>query len=274
MKTLKNILSIAAVASFSLAATEVSAQQVCIDFDQFNSGVTHSNLNTGDINFTTDSGKPLLVFNSANPDNYDLDFGSPNEDFGGSGIGIAGGSGQAGINNVPLYNVLMISSEASAVPPSPYCTNNDAIEQGSWDNNRIRLTAMGKYYDSNISGADKYGIRWRVRNESQDTRTIDFNFYGQSIFKTVTLQPGQVLHFTSHFVGSASAYGGTLKAFDQFAGIYTTKAHGGSVQDITGCIGSNNSSSFQDGGNLILTFTNEVKIDAIDMFNIANNDSW
>ena len=142
-------------------------------------------------------------------------------------------------NNVFIANGiggLKILAKVKNEPVDPYCSNQDAYETGTWNNNKIRLTAMGKYYDPQIAGTAKYGVRWRLRNESQDVRTVTLNFYTQPAFRTVTLQPGEVLHFTSHFVSSASTYGGTLKAYDSFgAGKWHTKAHGGSTKNLDDC---------------------------------------
>jgi hypothetical protein len=50
----------------------------------------------------------LIVFNSAYPTGNDFDLGTPNEDFGGPGIGAGGETGQPGQNSVALGNLLII----------------------------------------------------------------------------------------------------------------------------------------------------------------------
>ncbi len=141
---------------------------------------------------------------------------------------------------------LKILAKVKEEPVDPFCTNDDAYETGNWNNNKVRLTAMGKYYDPQISGPNKYGVRWRLRNESQDIRTVSLRFYGHPVFKTVTLQPGDVLHFTSHFVSSPNSFCGTLKAYDSFGtGRWHVKAHGGSVKNLDDCRGGSTG-----GGNI------------------------
>ncbi|MCB0115273.1 MAG: Ig-like domain-containing protein, partial [Caldilineaceae bacterium] len=57
------------------------------------------------------SGHPDLavIFDSSNPTGGDVDLGTPNEDFGGPGIGDGGRSGQEGENNAALGNLLIIA---------------------------------------------------------------------------------------------------------------------------------------------------------------------
>ncbi|MDF1694811.1 MAG: Ig-like domain-containing protein [Saprospiraceae bacterium] len=59
---------------------------------------------------------PPRIFDSENPGSWDLDLGSPNEDFGGPGNGSGGGSGTIGENSKHLYNVLIINSDNSNTP--------------------------------------------------------------------------------------------------------------------------------------------------------------
>lgn len=58
-----------------------------------------------------DGGGPDLcvVFDSSDPTGGDLDLGTPNEDFGGPGIGEGGEEGEDGANAVALGNVLVIA---------------------------------------------------------------------------------------------------------------------------------------------------------------------
>ena len=50
----------------------------------------------------------VVVFDSADPDRYDRDLGSPNQTCGGPGVGAGGESGAAGENCEPLGNLLII----------------------------------------------------------------------------------------------------------------------------------------------------------------------
>jgi hypothetical protein len=50
----------------------------------------------------------LAIFNSANPTFADIDLGTPNVAFGGPGVGIGGGLGQPGQNNIAQKKILII----------------------------------------------------------------------------------------------------------------------------------------------------------------------
>ena len=52
-----------------------------------------------------------LVYDSANPTGGDFDLGTPNQDFGGPGIGTGGQAGMPGENSVPLGNLLIIAED-------------------------------------------------------------------------------------------------------------------------------------------------------------------
>ena len=60
---------------------------------------------------------PLMIFDSANPTGGDLDLGTPNQDFGGPGIGAGGGAGEPGENALPRGKVLIISEDGDSSDP-------------------------------------------------------------------------------------------------------------------------------------------------------------
>ncbi len=66
---------------------------------------------------TGDGPDLAIVFDSAHPTGDNRDLGTPNEDFGGPGIGAGGHRGKPGENAIPLGNVLIIA-------------DNDADENG------------------------------------------------------------------------------------------------------------------------------------------------
>jgi len=63
------------------------------------------------INVHNNSGGPHIgiAFDSDNPTGEDMDLGTPNEDFGGPGIGIGGMAGALGENSIAQHNVLVIA---------------------------------------------------------------------------------------------------------------------------------------------------------------------
>ena len=87
--------------------THLNAGQI-IDNQWAKFGVTVS---TGNV------GHPAMIFDSSNPTGGDYDLGTPNEDFGGPGVGTGGGSGEPGANAVALGNVLIISEDGDTSDP-------------------------------------------------------------------------------------------------------------------------------------------------------------
>ena len=60
---------------------------------------------------------PAMIFNTSNPTGGDSDLGTPNQAFGGPGIGVGGGTSMPGTNNTPLGKVLIVAeNNNSAVP--------------------------------------------------------------------------------------------------------------------------------------------------------------
>jgi len=58
-----------------------------------------------------------MIFNSSSPTGGDEDLGTPNEDFGGPGIGIKGKEGSPVENRYPLGNVVIISEDDDSSDP-------------------------------------------------------------------------------------------------------------------------------------------------------------
>ncbi len=98
-------------------------EEICppkLNFEELSAGdiVTEQYAGLG-IHVTTDDpvNHPAMIFDSSNPTGEDPDLGTPNVDFGGPGVGVGGGFGQAGQNSVPLGKVLIISEDADSSDP-------------------------------------------------------------------------------------------------------------------------------------------------------------
>ncbi len=65
-----------------------------------------------------------VIFDSGNPTGGDLDFGTPNEDFGGPGIGIGGEFGMPYENGTPLGNLLVVAQDLVDVAPPDGLVDN------------------------------------------------------------------------------------------------------------------------------------------------------
>lgn len=91
-----------------------------IDFEQAPAGAQVSSVtSTGGFGPVLVSGaNPLLpganaaiLFDSSNPTGGDFDLGTPNEDFGGPGIGAGGGLGSPFVNQWPQGNLLIVAAD-------------------------------------------------------------------------------------------------------------------------------------------------------------------
>ncbi len=65
----------------------------------------------------TATGFGAMIFNSANPTGGDIDLGTPNQTFGGPGIGVGGEAGTPGENSRALGNVLIVSEDGDSSDP-------------------------------------------------------------------------------------------------------------------------------------------------------------
>jgi uncharacterized repeat protein (TIGR01451 family) len=63
---------------------------------------------------------PAMIFDTANPTGGDTDLGTPNQDFGGPGVGAGGGIGEPGANSVALGKVLIVSEDGNSANPNDY----------------------------------------------------------------------------------------------------------------------------------------------------------
>ncbi|MGB5659472.1 MAG: hypothetical protein WBO54_08320 [Thermoanaerobaculia bacterium] len=63
---------------------------------------------------------PLMIFNSSSPTGGDSDLGTPNNDFGGPGIGAGGEFLSPGRNGLPRAHVLIISANGDPSDPNDY----------------------------------------------------------------------------------------------------------------------------------------------------------
>ncbi len=71
------------------------------------------------VHFSTNNpgSRPLMIFDSSAPTGGDPDLGTPNQDFGGPGVGNGGRAGQPGANYLSLGNLLIISEDGDSGDP-------------------------------------------------------------------------------------------------------------------------------------------------------------
>ena len=89
-----------------------------IDFEGFSKGTKITNQIPGMTVSATGGSGDAMIFDTSNPTGFDFDLGTPNQAFAGPGIGTGGdGTPAAGINNIALGKVLIISEDGSSFDP-------------------------------------------------------------------------------------------------------------------------------------------------------------
>lgn len=108
------------------ANTATSGSQEVIDFESHQAGDIVSEVYSANgagpvyvsgVNPQYPDSNAAMIFDSSNPTGNDWDLGTPNEDFGGPGIGTGGDSGSPYENSVPLGNVLIITEDFDSTDP-------------------------------------------------------------------------------------------------------------------------------------------------------------
>lgn len=98
-----------------------TTESFIIDFEDFNTGDIVSDISIIDpfenaqvvgITMALPNSNSAMIFDSSNPTGGDFDIGTPNESYGGPGIGDGGAS-----NDTPLGNVLILSEDLDANDP-------------------------------------------------------------------------------------------------------------------------------------------------------------
>jgi hypothetical protein len=119
--------------------------------------------------------------------------------------------------------------EPDNVEEDPFCTNETVFVDES--DNIIRLTAMGWYQE--CSG--EYGMRWRIRNGSDNAIQAFFNYAGAPELQgPFNLEAGQAVYFTPEFA-EAPNYSRTMRVFVDGEQVQV-KAHGGAIKDLADCL--------------------------------------
>lgn len=177
-------------------------EMVMIDFDNLSAGDIVSNQYPGVTIYGKNARDPYagnraMVFDSANPTGYDYDLGSPNEEFGGPGIGSGGGSSSAGPNSTALGNVLIISEDGDSNDP-------DDEAHGGWIkftfDHPVRIDAIDLLdIDSNESGGSVITL-----STENGTSYVNVPALGNNSFQSIPVGAENVNELKVKFVGSGA----------------------------------------------------------------------
>ncbi|MCG8648475.1 MAG: hypothetical protein MI861_01500, partial [Pirellulales bacterium] len=144
------------------------------------------------VNNRTGAQNAAMIFDSANPTGGDLDLGTPNQAFGGPGIGSGGAS-----NQVALGNVLIISEDGDSSDP------DDEAQGGTltftFDQpvtiNHIELLDI----DSNESGGSVVTL-----TTNSGTQTISIPAVGNNSVQQISIDADDVTQMEVNFVSSGA----------------------------------------------------------------------
>ena len=160
--------------------------EVLIDFETDGLGnatvagqvIDNEYANLGITVTTNNPEHPATIFDSTYPTGGDFDLGSPNEDFGGAGIGDAGGSGMPGENSQSQGKILILQETIGGEPD---------------DNNvggRIvfNFATAVDIVDVSVLDIDQNPARVRLYNASgTEINETLFQQYGNNSFEKLTL---------------------------------------------------------------------------------------
>lgn len=131
-------------------------------------GVTFSFVNNG-------STAPVgVIFDSSNPTGGDLDLGTPNQDFGGPGIGSGGAQGAAGQNDQALGNLLVLAENTTDA-------NNDGLIDDPDDEGaggELQMNFAIPLFVESLSMVDLDNGNGLIRVEQTGGRSTDYNIPG------------------------------------------------------------------------------------------------
>ncbi len=152
------------------------------------------------VTVTTDNPivNPAMIFYSGSPTGGDYDLGTPNEDFGGPGIGSGGSAGAPGANTAALGNVLIISEDGDQTDPDDDASGGTLIFTFA---HPVRIDQIGILdIDEGMAGK----IRAFDAGGAMIGSTAMANNLGNNSVQTVTLGVAGVSRLEVLFPGSGA----------------------------------------------------------------------
>ncbi|MCB1877244.1 MAG: RICIN domain-containing protein, partial [Chromatiales bacterium] len=139
---------------------------------------------------------PAMIFDSANPTGGDLDLGTPNQDFGGPGVGTGGKAGTIGANSQAQGKVLIISEDANSANPDDNAGGGMLIFSFA---QAVRLDSLG------ILDIEEAGGSVQAFDASGALiASVPLQTYGDNSFQRVALNAMGVSTLKITFTGSGA----------------------------------------------------------------------
>ncbi len=141
-----------------------------------------------------------VIFDSGNPTGGDWDLGTPNQDFGGPGIGAGGEQGAAGENNTALGNLLILAENTTD-------SNNDGLIDNPDDEGaggELQMNFAFPYYVESLSMVDLDNGNGLIRIHQTGNRVTDLNIpgLGDNAVSTIPIQMDSVVRIRVILPGS------------------------------------------------------------------------
>jgi len=147
-----------------------------------------------------------IIFNSADPTGEDFDLGTPNETFGGPGIGEGGEAGEPGENAIPLGNLLIIAEDIIDVDPHDGLVDDpdDEAKGGHIQFNFEFISTVQSITLVDIDSNENGGSVMVMTTSSGDTITIPIEALGDNSVQTIAVDLDDVTDFKVELVSSGA----------------------------------------------------------------------
>ncbi|MFT6940642.1 MAG: hypothetical protein ACJASN_002134 [Cyclobacteriaceae bacterium] len=122
------------------------------------------------------------------------------------------------------FDVNFVGVYEEAAPLDPFCTNETVIvaQDGVDTQMPIRVTPLGTYVDETVTG-----YRWRIRNNSADEMTLDWDLFNQGLTGSQIVPAGFEVHFSIDLGGIIIVYAN--------GALLDIVSHSGPSKDISQC---------------------------------------
>jgi len=139
---------------------------------------------------------PVMIFDSSNPTGNDPDLGTPNQDFGGPGIGNGGKYGTPGENSLAQGKILIISTDGDTSDPDDY------VGGGTITFTFDQPTPVDEVHILDIEETGSKVRAWNAATGGTLLAEVNMQTYGNNSFQIVPVNADGVRRLEIYFKGS------------------------------------------------------------------------